>query len=55
VGARIAEINQHAVAHVFGDEAVEASNHVRNAAVIGADHLAQLVEPARPRLTRPSA
>jgi hypothetical protein len=26
VGARIAEINQHAVAHVFGDETVEAAN-----------------------------
>jgi hypothetical protein len=26
VGARIAEVNQHAVAHVFGDETVEAAN-----------------------------
>ena len=47
VGARIAEINQHAVAHVFGDEPVEAAHRFRCAAVIGADHLAQLlgIEP----------
>ena len=49
VGARKAEINQHAVAHVFGDEAVEAAHRRRHAAVIGADHLAQLlgIEPRR--------
>ena len=42
VGLRIAEINQHAVAHIFGDETVETSNRLRRAAVIGADYLAQL-------------
>ncbi len=31
VGARIAEINQHAVAHVFGDEAVEAAHRFSDA------------------------
>jgi hypothetical protein len=51
VGARKAEINQHAVAHVFGDEAVEAANRLCHAPVIGADHLAQLfgIEPRRQR------
>ena len=51
VGARKAEINQHAVAHVFRDETVEAANHLGHAAVIGADHLAQLfgIEPRRQR------
>jgi hypothetical protein len=45
--ARIAEINQHAVAHVFGDVTVEAANRRRHTALISADHLAQLfgIEP----------
>jgi hypothetical protein len=51
VGLRIAEISEHAVAHIFGDETVETSNRRRYAAVIGADHLAQFfrVEPRRKR------
>jgi len=51
VGARKAEINEHTVAHVFGDEPVEAAHRRRNAAVIGADHLAQFfgIEPRRQR------
>jgi hypothetical protein len=42
---------QHAVPHVFGDETVEAANRLRDAAVIGADHLAQFfgIEPRRRR------
>jgi hypothetical protein len=49
VGPRKAEISEHAVAHVFGDETVEAANRLRDTAVIGADHLAQLfgIEPRR--------
>jgi hypothetical protein len=51
VGARKAEIHQHAVAHVFGDETVEAANRRRRTAVIGADYLAELfgIEPRRHR------
>ncbi len=51
VGLRIAEVNQHAVAHVFGDETVEAAHCLGDRPVIGADHLAQLfeVEPRRQR------
>ena len=43
----ISEIDQHAVAHVFGDEPGKAANSLGNDAMIGADHLAQIlrIEP----------
>ena len=46
---RIAEIDEHAVAHVFGDEPVVAANHLGDPAMIGADHFAQVlgIEPRR--------
>ena len=44
VGLRIAEIGEHAVAHVLGDEAAVALDQLRAAAVIGADD-----RPAGPR------
>ena len=34
---RIAEIDQHAIAHVLGDKAGEAADRVGDGAVIGAD------------------
>jgi len=37
---RIAEIDQHAIAYVFGDKSGEAGDRVGHAAVIGADNLA---------------
>ena len=40
---RIAEIDQHPVAHVFGDKAVEAADRLGDGAVIGADQLAQIL------------
>ena len=51
VGPRIAEIGEHAVAHVLGDKPAAAPDHLGNAAVIGADHRAQIlrVEPRRQR------
>ena len=51
VRLRVAEIDQHAVAHVLGDKAVEAADRLGDAAVIGADHLAQVlgIEPRRER------
>jgi carbonic anhydrase/acetyltransferase-like protein (isoleucine patch superfamily) len=39
----ITEINQHTVAHVFGDVTVEAGDRLCDTAVIGADHLAQFL------------
>jgi hypothetical protein len=39
----IAEINEHAVAHVLGDKAGEAGDRVGDAAVVGADDLAQIL------------
>ncbi len=49
VGPRIAEIGEHAVAHVLGDKPAAAPDHLGNAAMIGADHRAQIlrVEPRR--------
>jgi hypothetical protein len=48
---RVPEINEHAVAHIFGDEAVEASDDTGDRAMIGADDLAQIlgIEPRRQR------
>ena len=39
----IAEINEHAVAHVFGDKTAKAADGVGDAAVVGADDLAQIL------------
>ena len=39
----LAEIDQHAVAHVLGDKAGEARDRVGDTTVIGADHLAQIL------------
>jgi hypothetical protein len=49
VGAWIAEINQHAVAHVLRDKAIEPGDDLGDGAVIGADDFAQIlgVEPRR--------
>jgi hypothetical protein len=38
----VAEIDQHAVAHVLGDETVESGYHLGNRTVIRADDLAQI-------------
>ena len=48
VGPRIAEIGEHAVAHVLGDEATVAFDQFGATAVIGADDLPQLlgIEPS---------
>jgi hypothetical protein len=40
--ARIAEIDQHAVAHVFCDKAIEPGDDLGDGAVIGGDNLAQI-------------
>jgi hypothetical protein len=48
---RIAEINEHPVAHVLGDKAGEATDRIGDRAVIGADQLAEIlrVVPRRQR------
>ena len=43
MGLRIAEIDQHPVAHVFRDKAVKAADRIGDRAVIGADELAQIL------------
>ena len=43
MGLRIAEIDQHAVAHVFRHEAAEAANRLGNAFLIGRNDLAQVL------------
>ena len=40
---RIAEIDQHPVAHVLGDKAVEAADRIGHGAVVGPDQLAQIL------------
>jgi len=40
---RIAEINQHAIAHILGDKTAKAADGVGDAAVVGADDLAQIL------------
>ena len=40
---RIAEIDQHPVAHVFGDKAVKAADRIGDGVVVGADQLAQIL------------
>ena len=49
VGQRIAEIGQHPVAHVLGDEPTGLGDQIGAAAVIRADDLAQIlgIEPRR--------
>jgi len=46
---RVAEINQHAVAHELGDVAVEAPDGFAHRLLIGADHVAHVlgIEPRR--------
>jgi hypothetical protein len=48
---RVAEINQHAVAHVPRDEAMEPGDDFGDGAVIGGDNLAEIlrIEPRRER------
>ena len=50
-GLGIAEIDQDAVAHVFGDEALVLADDGRAALLIGPDHVLQIlgIEPARER------
>ena len=43
VGLRIAEIHQHAVAHVFGHEAAETAHGLGDAFLIGRNDLAQVL------------
>jgi hypothetical protein len=49
--SRVTEIDQHAVAHVFRDKAIEPGDHLGDPAVICGDDLAQIlgVEPPRQR------
>ena len=48
---RIAEIEQHPVAHILGDKAVEAADRISDNAVVVPDQLAQIlrVKPRRER------
>jgi hypothetical protein len=41
--SRIAEIDEHAVAHVLGDKTIEVSHDISDSAVISGDHLAQIL------------
>jgi hypothetical protein len=47
----IAEINQHAIAHILGDKTAKAADGVGHAAMVGADDLAQIlrIEACRQR------
>jgi hypothetical protein len=49
MGARVAEIHEHAIAHVLGDKPLEASDDIGDGAVIGGNNLAQIlgIEPRR--------
>ena len=40
---RIAEIDEHSVAHILGDKAGEAGDRIGNAVVISADDLSQIL------------
>jgi hypothetical protein len=48
---RVTEIDQYAVAHVAGDEAIEPSDNLHDGAVISGDDLSQIlgIEPRRQR------
>jgi len=39
----IAKIDQHAVAHIFGDKTAKAADGVGHTAMVGADNLAQIL------------
>jgi len=39
----IAEINEHAIAHILGDKTAKAADGVGDAAMVGADDLAQVL------------
>ena len=43
MGAGIAEIGQHPVAHIFGDKPVEASDNLGNGTMVCADNVAQIL------------
>ena len=43
VGSRVTEVNQHAVAHVLGDEPVKARDGLGDALLVGADDVAQVL------------
>jgi hypothetical protein len=43
MGSRIAEIDQHPIAHVLGDKAVEAADRIADRAVVIANQLAQIL------------
>ena len=43
VRLRVAKINEHAIAHIFGDKAREPGDRVGDTAVVGADQLAQIL------------
>src|SRR5215469_18801092 len=45
---RVAEVHQHTIAHILGDKAFEARDHVSNSAMIDADDLAQRRAAALP-------
>jgi len=40
--SRVAEIDQHAVAHVFGDKTIKPGDHRGDRAMVGGDDLAQI-------------
>jgi hypothetical protein len=44
---RVAEVGQYPIAHILGDEAIEAAHPLLNVFVVAADHLAQVfqIEP----------
>ena len=44
IGVRIAEIDQNAITHVAGDEAVETGNHARDVGMKGVDGFSQVVQ-----------
>jgi len=43
MGFRVAEINEHPVAHILGDKTAKAGDGVGDTAMIGADDLAQIL------------
>jgi hypothetical protein len=51
VGLRIAEVGEHAIAHVLGDKPARLANHFRAALMIGTHDLSHIlgVEPSRKR------
>jgi carbonic anhydrase/acetyltransferase-like protein (isoleucine patch superfamily) len=43
MGSQIAEIDQHPIAHVLGDKAVEAADRIGHGAVVVADQLPEIL------------